>query len=174
MMIVRPARHSDLSTVYNLQNVPFREKVFTLPLGPYESFKEEVAEKMKNREYYLYIFENDNVTIGFTEFSHTQEGWHVLSWGRSLYTLVYASSRIALEILRFPKLLAIIREENPRMLRVFHKVGIRLTWREHVLYYRRGIFSIGSTYLNHFEMLPEEYRGMIDFMRQHSYPLIFR
>lgn len=174
MMIFRPARHSDLSAVYNLQNVPFRQQVFVQPLPAYETFIEGIKERLKNHESYLYILENDSLPIGFTEFLKLQENWDFIFWGRWLKTLAYASGKVGFHDLGFAKLTGVVREENVQMIRMYKHLGIRLVRRDHILYYRPGLFSIASTYLNFYEISAEEFRDKSALLKRNSLPLIFR
>jgi hypothetical protein len=174
MKTFRAALLGDLPAIYNLQNVPFRQIAYAGLLPNYETFIESNSEKIRNHVKYFYLLEDDNVPTGFTEYSKEKDGWDLIIWGRSLYTLAYASGKVAFDELGFSKLIGIVRQENVRMLRIYERLQIRMVRKEFTLYYRPGFFSVASTYLHFYEILPDEFREKAEFMKQHASPVLFR
>lgn len=174
MKIFRPALRSDLQTVHALQNVPYRDRVYALPLPPYENFQEETLEKLKNQEKFLYVLEEDQIPIGYTEYFKSPKGWDLIFWGKWLNTLAYASVKVAFEDLRLPKLSGVVRQENKRTIRILEKFDIRRVRKDYHLYYKPVIFGLASTYLYYYEITPEEFQERSGLMRQQSLGVIFR
>lgn len=174
MKIFRPAVRSDLQAVHALQNVPYRDRVYALPLPPYENFQEETLEKLKNQEKFLYVLEEDQIPIGYTEYFKSPKGWDLIFWGKWLNTLAYASGKVAFEDLRLSKLSGVVRQENKRTIRILEKFDIRKVRQDYHLYYKPANFGLASTYLYYYEITPEEFQERSALMRQQSLGVIFR
>jgi hypothetical protein len=173
MHIIRRALEADFQRIYELQNVPFRDKVFLEPLHSLDSFLKETKDRCDNGLEQFFVLDSDGTVSGFIRFVKTQNGWEALTWGRWMNTLAYASAVLAFEKLGFPKLVFSVRLENERVLRLYSKFNGRRTGMELINYREFEFGPIKTANLQYFELTPEEYRERAESMRKDSLQLVF-
>lgn len=170
--IVRPAAPSDLRAIYDLQNGPFRENVFTSPLPDFEEFRELAGRQIaEGRQAYCVLVENDQVT-GFIWYEKDDAFSHVTIWGRWLKTLTYAAFLVAFELLGIPRLVFVVRESNRRMVRVCEAFAFRLAGQDTCIYLSAG-GGIVVGRVNIYEITAAEFTGKKAAMASQALPLEF-
>jgi len=172
MNIIRRAEKADLNRIYDLQNVPFRDRVFIEPLWAKEKFIQDTAERMEKGSEYYYLQESDGFVAGFIRLLE-KNNWEALTWGKWLNTLLYACGIVSFEKLQLPKVIFAVRDDNKRVLHLYKKHSFRFVGKEFVCF-RSGILApIQATNLTHYEITPEEFWQRAEEMRKNSLPLTF-
>ena len=173
MHIVRRAMEADFRRIYDIQNVPFRDKVFLEPLLSFDRFVNETRERMDAGVEQFFVLESEGTVSGFIRFLKKGNGWEALTWGRWINTLAYAASVLAFEKLGFDKLIFSVRLENERVLRLYSKFNGRRTNMELLTYRQYEFGPIKTANLQHFELTPEEFLERAESMRKDALKIVF-
>ena len=174
MYTFRAASVSDLPAIYRLQNTPYREKVLTSPLTPYDEFLSVTSKKLERKEQHVFLLEMDGSLEGFVDFEKSNENWHPTFWSRWLNTLVYGCCEGAFRFLGFSKINWYVRKNNQRMHRICERYNFRKTGEGSFCNITEGFDFIALGRLTFFELTAAEYLERADTIRQHSLPVIFR
>jgi hypothetical protein len=174
MYTIRAASVSDLPAIYRLQNTPYREKILTSPLNPYNQFFSDTSKKLEEKEKHLFLLEADGAMEGFIDFEKSNESWHPTFWSRWLNTLVYGCCEAAFRFLGFPKINWYVRQNNQRMHRICERYHFRKTGEESFCNITEGFDFVALGRLTFFELTSAEYLEREDSIRQQSLPVTFR
>ena len=172
MNTIRKATLSDLPEIYRIQNVPFRDHVFIEPLYSKEEFIQETLARMEHGVESYYVQESEDSIVGFIRFFQKQD-WEVLTWGKWLNTLLYATGIVAFEKLNLPKVIFAIRLDNKRVLHLYKKHEFRNVGQDFVCYRPNILASIRTTNVTLYEITAEEFWAKAEDMKKNSLPLKF-
>lgn len=164
MVVVRPAVPADLRVIHQLQDIPYREKVFVEPLPPFEDFLRETEERIKAGEQYYFVFEQDSIPMGFIEYRKSAETTSI--WGKWLSTLCYACAVVAFDDLKFSKLTWYTRANNKPMLRTCEKMKFRRTGEKGICNITEGFAFIAIGKLIFFELTSQEFSANRHWMKE--------
>lgn len=172
MYLLRPALMEELSVIHQMQNIPYRENVFTEPLPPLQEFIDLSRERMQAGEEFYYIFEVDGKTNGFIEYRRSLETTSI--WGRWLKTLIYSGGVLAFYDLKFSKLKWYTRAINKPMLAACTQFKFRRVGENEVCTITEGFgfIAVGKTIL--FELASEEFIANQKWMEKLCHPLEFQ
>lgn len=173
MYIFRRALLSDLPSIYNLQNVASRTQTLIFPLLPYDSFLKETEARLKSGHIHYYILEKDTSPVGFAQFQKISEIWGVLTWGKQVSTLAYASGKVAFEDLQLPKLTFAVRRDLKWLTYFCEKFQFRKVRQGSLCYRPHALSLITIVHLNYYEISAEEFREKSSFLREQASELVF-
>lgn len=166
----RRATPDDYRVIYDMQNVPYRDQVISRELPKtFEEFEEIVTTVVSNGTQRFYIMERDGVTIGFSQFFMAEHGCEIITWGRWLKTLMFASLKVAFDVFGVEGIQACVRTENKRVNNTYAYFSGREVKRE-IMAVREGgmwgrIKMVGHiTYI----LTREEFREKEEMFRQQS------
>ncbi len=170
---IRRADVKDLSEIYRMQNVQFRDKVFIEPMPSLDDFVKYTSRTIEAGYEHYYVEEDElGVVVGFIRYLK-KDDWEALTWGKWLNTLVYASCYVGFDILNMPKLHFAVRDENKRVFHLYRKFGFRKLGQEFICYRKHLLAPIQTTGLTHYELTAEEYREKCEMMIKNSLALRF-
>lgn len=168
MYLSRPAKIEDLPSIYQLQNIPFREMAYANTIAKLEDFIEHESEAMKTRSEIYYIFEVQGKPAGFIQYIKNENDWATIIWGKWLNTLIYLAFKIAYDDLGCPKLTFAIKETNKRIRKACEKFSLRRTGAELTFFRGGGKGYITSANLIYYELTREEFDERRELLRSQS------
>ena len=174
MWSLRTASTSDLSIVYDLQNLPYRQQVLDSELPPREQFLLEHVNSMEQGEEHCFLLEEHGDGRGIVTISKTGDFWHATLWGRWLRTLVYAGQVAAFDHLQIQRLVFSVRESNQRMLRICDQYSFKFAGEKSVFVTLPNPPYLGTAKLRYYSVTPEEFHAKAEQMKANSLPLEFR
>src|SRR5262245_292474 len=98
-----------------MQNVPYREQVFANDLPKFEDFSNITSTAISEDKQRFFVMERDGVVVGFSQFFMVERGCEIISWGRWLKTLMFASLKVAFDVFGLDAIQANVRTENKRV-----------------------------------------------------------
>ncbi len=165
----RPARLEEIRVVYDMQNVPYREKVFANDLPPFESFESSMAAAITEGNQKLYVLERDNVIVGYSQFFIAEKGCEIVVWGRWLKTLMFASLKVAFDVLGVDGIQSYVRRDNKRVMSAYTHFNGRAVRRELTAIRKGGLLGriamVGHVI---YQMTCEEFREKEHLFREQS------
>lgn len=171
MYRLRPAASNDLPTIYNLQNIPYRERVFVDPLPSQDEFVRNASEKMHLQDQYYYIFEQNGSPLGWIEYQKNPETTSI--WGKWFSTLVYGCALLAFDDLKFSRLNWYTRAINKPMLKTCEKMKFRKTGEREVCNITQGFSFIAIGKIFMFELTSAEFQANRNWMQKLALPVEF-
>ena len=172
MNTIRKAELSDLSEIYRIQNVPFRDHVFIEPLYSLEEFIQDTKKRMQVNGEYYYVQESEGSIEGFIRL--LQKGhWEVLTWGKWLNTLLYATGIVSFEKIGLPKVIFAVRFDNKRVVHLYKKHNFRNIGQDFVCYRPSILAPIRTANVTQYEITAEEFWEKAEEMKKNSLPLKF-
>jgi hypothetical protein len=170
--IVRKAVPVDFPEIYNLQNSPRRDLAFDTPLPPYELYAKSLIEKIESGNEIYYVMEADSKVIAFIWFNVIDGRLWGNFWGRWIKTLFLAGSKIAFEILDYPRVYFIVRKDNKRVTDYFADISIRKIGETQGIYIREKDMIVAVN--NVYELTQEEFKRVISFAIEQSLDIIIK
>jgi hypothetical protein len=168
--IVRRAVPADFPEIYKLQNSPRRDLAFDTPLPSYDVYEKSLTEKIESGSEIYYVMEADCKVIAFLWFQVIDGRLWGNFWGRWIKTLFLAGSKIAFEILNYPRIYFIVRKDNKRVADYFEDIGVRKIGETQGIYIREKDMIVAVN--NVYELKHEEYKRMIPFATEQSLDMI--
>jgi hypothetical protein len=172
MNIIRKANTSELSTIYRMQNIEFRERVFIQPLNTEAEFVEIAEQRIRKGIEHYFVQESDGAVTGFICLLNRSD-WEVVTWGKWLNTLLYATGIVSFETLRLPKVLFAVRTDNKRIMHLYKKHHFRNVGQEFICYRPNMLGPVKTTNLTHYEITADEFWERAEAMRKNSLLLTF-
>lgn len=172
MNIIRKAEHSDLAEIYRIQDISFRDQVYIQPLLPLNEFIETTEQRIRDDLEHYYIQESEGSIVGFIHLFKKSD-WEVLTWGKWLNTLLYATGIVSFEKLNLPKVIFGVRDDNKRVVHLYKKHQFRNVGKEFICYRPNILAPLKTTNLTHYEITAEEFWQKAEDMLKNSLPLSF-
>lgn len=169
----RRAELSDLSAIYDIQNVPFREKVFAESLPPRDQFIQQVSAAIGAGEEMYYILQDDERIIGYIRFEKHDTGWQFTVWGKWLKTLIYAASEVAFRHLGLDHIGGFVRKDLKRMNHIYEEYRIRKLGESSVFYTSEEPPYVRKAVLVYYDFRADEFFGRYDFFQGQALPVDF-
>ena len=173
MRTFRSADFSDLAAVYRIQDNPFRQTALLSPLPSLERFLETKTRDIQEGKEHLFVMENDGKLDGYVEFTLANRFWVPAVWGVWLRTLIYAASRVAFDVLNFPKVNWFVRRSNLRMIRLCELFQFRETARERFTAITEGFQFIATGFVSIYELTAEEFQGKSATLQRNAMQFAF-
>jgi|GEM_PF-4835236 len=172
MNIIRKAETSDLSVIHRLQNNEFRERVFLQPLGSEAEFIATSEQRIRDGFEHYYVQESEGSIVGFIYFLNRTD-WEVVTWGKWLNTLLYATGIVSFEKLHLPKVIFSVRTDNKRVLHFYKQHRFRNVGQEFICYRSNILGPVKTANLTQYEITDEEFWERAEAMRKNSLQLNF-
>jgi hypothetical protein len=172
MNTIRKADISDLPEIYRIQDVPFRDTVFIEPLYSLEEFLRDTKGRIQANAECYYVQESEGSMVGFIRFFQKKD-WEVLTWGKWLNTLLYATGIVSFEKMRLPKVIFAVRFDNKRVVHLYKKHNFRNVAQDFVCYRPSILAPIRTTNVTQYEITAEEFWEKAEDMKKNSLPLKF-
>jgi hypothetical protein len=169
--LIRKAVPADYPDIYRLQNSPNRDHAFDTPLAPYESFVKTMNQKIESGAEIYYVMEADSKVIAFIWFNIIEGRLWGNFWGRWIKTLFLAAGKIAFEILKYQRILFLVRKDNERVIDYYQERGVRKIGESQGIYVRQKdmILAVSNVY----EVTLDEYHQMVPSATEQSLEMIF-
>ena len=172
MNTIRRAEITDLPEIHRIQDVPILDRVFIEPLYSKEEFIQDTVARMNNGAEFYYVQESEGSIVGFIRFFQKKD-WEVLTWGKWLNTLLYATGIVAFEKLKLPKVVFAVRHDNKRVIHLYKKHNFRNVGQDFVCYRKNFLAPLQTTNVTQYEITAEEFWEKAEDMRKNSLPLLF-
>ena len=169
--IVRKATPDDFSSIYDLQKSPHRDQAFDTPLPDYKYFVKDLTSKIEHGEEIYYVMEADSKIVAFLWFQPIDGRLWGNFWGRWIKTLFLASGKIAFEILKYPRIYFVVRNDNKRVCEYYEERGVRKIGEKQGIYVREHDMIVAVS--NVYEVTFEEYQRMVPPSTEQSLNMIF-
>jgi RimJ/RimL family protein N-acetyltransferase len=172
MNIIRKAELKDLQEIYRIQDVSFRDHVFIEPLESMDEFIRDTKRRMEADGEFYYVQEFEGSIVGFIRLLKKND-WEVLTWGKWLNTLLYATGIVAFEKMGLPKVIFAVRFDNKRVVHLYKKHNFRNVGQDFVCYRPNILAPIRTTNVTLYEITAEEFWEKAEDMKKNSLPLKF-
>ena len=166
MYRLRKAGLQDLPLIYDMQNVPAREKFLMTPLPEIETYIADARVQINAGNEHFYLLEMDSKAEGLIWISSALETCEV--WGRHYHSLFYACAKLAFEDLGMQRLLWWIRQSNRRALKACQRFRIRRTKSEYVCTIGDKLEFLAVGEIHYFEFNASEYPERKSLMKKLS------
>lgn len=173
MNIIRRADRADLHQIHRIQDIPFRDRVFTMPLLRRDEFVQRAERNMIDGLEHYYVHEAEGTVVGFIWLLKRQE-WEALTWGKWLNTLLYACGVVAFRKLHLPGLVFSVLDDNKRVRHLYENYRFRNIGQEFYFYRDSQFGRLKTANLTHYKVTPEDLDRLEDQLRKRSLPLSFR
>ena len=156
-----------------MQNIPFRSLVFANYLPDYDVFEKQALQAIQEGKEKLYILERDASMAGYGHFYMRDDICDIVVWGRWLKTLMFASLKVAFDILHVPAINSAVRHDNKRVINAYKHFDGRVIKRELAPFQQgEGIWKrITMVGLHIYELTSEEFRAKEEKFRAQSMPV---
>jgi hypothetical protein len=169
--VIRKATEADFRAIYDLQKSPHRELAFPFPLSEYEYYIKELTAKIESGSEIYYVMEADSKIISFLWFSLIDGRLWGNCWGRWIKTLFFAVSKIAFEILKYPRIYFSVRRDNQRLCEYLEERGVRNIGQTEGVFVRERDMIVAVS--NVYELTFEEYLHLVPDAKEQSFDMVF-
>jgi hypothetical protein len=168
----RRAQLDDLRSIYDMQNIPFRDEVFANHLPSFEIFEASTRREMEEKKLNFFIMERDQVMAGYAQYGMREDVCDIIVWGRWLKTLMYASLKVAFDTFGVRAIYSAVRADNKRVINAYEYFSGRVVTREMHAFQQKGLFGrITMIGLLIYELTLEEFREKEEMFRQQAMPV---